>query len=118
MPESPQVALPARQVRDGIVVSVRLTPKSSRDAVEGAAAHGDKAVLKARVRAVPEKGRANAALEQLLAQWLGVSRSHVTLTSGSSGRLKTVHISGEPKALLASLRERVESLAGQAKERR
>ncbi|MGD9502903.1 MAG: DUF167 family protein, partial [Methyloceanibacter sp.] len=52
------------------MLKVRLTPKSSRDAIEGLAEFGGETVLKARVRAVPEAGRANAALEKLIADWL------------------------------------------------
>ena len=43
----------------GVVLQVRLTPKSSRDALEGVEVLADGAcVLKARVRAVPEDGKA------------------------------------------------------------
>ena len=42
------------------MLTVRLTPKSSRDEIVGVEAFGGEAVLKARVRALPEDGRANA----------------------------------------------------------
>ena len=52
-----------RLVPDGLEITVRLTPKSSRDALEGAESGADGgAWLKARVRAVPEDGKANKAL--------------------------------------------------------
>ena len=53
-----------REHPDGIEIRIRLTPRSSLDAVEGirAASDGTEHVA-ARVRAVPEKGAANAALE-------------------------------------------------------
>ena len=96
---------------DGIVIAVRLTPKSARDAVEGLAQTSDgKVHLKARVRAVPEKGKANKALEKLLAGWLSVPCSGVSLISGDTTRLKSVLVSGEA-TLLA---ERFARLAGQA----
>ena len=65
--------------------------------------HGGKAVLKARVRAVPEKGKANVALEKLIAKWLGVPSGGVTLVSGGASRLKSVRVDGDPEALSAAI---------------
>ena len=49
--------------RDGIVLTVRLTPKGGRDAIDGIEQMADgRAVLKVRVRAAPSEGEANAAL--------------------------------------------------------
>jgi len=94
----------------GVDVFVRLTPRSSRDAVEGVAAGADgRAHLNARVRAVPEKGAANAALEKLLAPVLGVARGDVSVVAGGTSRLKTVRVTGDPAALV----RRLEELAGQ-----
>lgn len=91
---------PVRLHRDGIDLVVRLTPKASADALEGPAQAADGSVhLKARVRAVPEKGAANAALERLLAGALGVPASTVRVVAGGSSRLKTVRIEGDPAAL-------------------
>ena len=57
------------------MLPVRLTPKSGRDEIAGIEAFGGEAVLKARVRALPEVGRANEALERLVARWLKVPPS-------------------------------------------
>jgi uncharacterized protein YggU (UPF0235/DUF167 family) len=85
-------------------VSVRLTPKGGRDAVEGLAALSDGSeVMKARVRAAPEDGAANAALAALLAKTLGVGKSAVTLRSGHSARVKVLDIAGDGAALAARL---------------
>mgnify|MGYP003380925365 CR=1 FL=1 len=90
--------------KTGINLRVRLTPKSSRDAVDGIAAQSDGTEhLAARVRAVPDKGQANAALEKLLADWLGVPRASVAVTGGSTSRLKTVSIAGDGAALAERL---------------
>ena len=44
---------------EGLTLHVRLTPKGGRDAIDGIETLSDgKAVLKARVRAVPEDGEA------------------------------------------------------------
>lgn len=93
-----------RKERDGITLFVRLTPKSAKDAVEGVEATDDgRAHLKARVRAVPEDGKANAALEKLLAKWLGIAARDVCIGAGATSRLKQVMISGDPEALAMKL---------------
>ena len=72
-------------------MTVRLTPKSSRDALEGAESGADGgAWLKARVRAVPEDGKANKALIALLSRKIGVAKSRIRLQSGATSRLKTL----------------------------
>lgn len=99
-----------RETKDGLALSVRLTPRGGRDALDGVETLADgKAVLKIRVRAAPTEGEANAALIALLAKLLGEPRSRISLTAGASSRVKTVLVSGETKALLA----RLEALLGQ-----
>lgn len=89
---------------DGVELFVRLTPKSSRDAIEGVETAADgRSHLVARVRAVPEKGEANAALERLLSKTLGVSRGAVSVVAGGTSRLKTVRVEGQPAELSRSL---------------
>lgn len=88
-----------RVVPGGIDLFIRLTPKASRDAVGGLFQAQDKAYLQARVRSVPEDGRANQALIELLATELGVPRSTLSLVSGHTARLKTVRIEGTGQAL-------------------
>ena len=91
---------PFRLREDGLDLHVRLTPKSAVDAVEGIGTAADgRSHVKARVRAVPEKGAANAALEKLLARTLGVPASAVAVVAGGTARLKTVRIAGDPAAL-------------------
>ena len=91
---------PVRLRDDGIDLFVRLTPKSSIDALEGAAEAADGSThLKARVRAVPEKGAANAALEKLLAKALSAPLSTVKVVAGGTSRLKTVRITGDAATL-------------------
>jgi len=59
--------------------------------------------LKARVCAAPESGKANAALIDLIADMLGVSRSSVSIISGEKARLKIIAIAGDTSALAAKL---------------
>lgn len=93
------------RLRDGGVdLFVRLTPKAALDRLEGVETSADgRSHLKARVRAVPENGAANAALQKLLAKALGVPASAVSVVSGGTSRLKTLRISGEPRALAESI---------------
>ena len=88
----------------GLTVSVRLTPRSGRDAIEGidklAESH---TVLKVRVRAAPHEGAANEALVTLLAKSLGVPPSRVEIMGGATSRIKRVKIVGDAGALGAAL---------------
>lgn len=93
---------------DGIVLAVRLTPKSGCDSVVGIESGPDGPCLRARVRAIPEKGKANTALLRLIASWLGAARSTVTLKAGSKSRHKLVAIEGEPDELQNRLKELLE----------
>ena len=89
-----------RVVADGVVVAVRLTPRAARDSIDGVDRLPDgAAVVKARVRAVPSEGAANAALRAVLANALKVPKRAVNIVSGASGRLKQVHISGDALCL-------------------
>ena len=79
---------------------VRLTPRAHRDEVTGVR---DGLVL-ARVRAPPVDGRANAALEKLLAKALRVPPSRVQVIRGQSAREKVVRVDGVAEdAALAAL---------------
>jgi uncharacterized protein YggU (UPF0235/DUF167 family) len=97
-----------RAAPGGIDIAVRLTPKAAADRVDGVETASDgRPHLKARVRAVPEKGAANKALERLVASWLGVPASTVAVTAGATARLKTVRVSGNADALVAAIAARL-----------
>ena len=89
-----------RVVPGAIVVSVRLTPRADRDAVEGVGVLSDGlAVARARVRAVADGGAANGALVALIAKTFGRPKSAVEIVAGVAQRLKRVRIAGEPREL-------------------
>ncbi|MGD9786216.1 MAG: DUF167 domain-containing protein [Hyphomicrobiaceae bacterium] len=89
---------------DGVVfLRLRLTPRASRDEIGGREDTGEGPAIKARVRAVPEDGKANAALEALVAGWLGVPRSAVSLVAGPKSRVKTVAIRADVTSVLERL---------------
>jgi uncharacterized protein len=92
---------------------VRLTPKSSRDEIVGIEDHGGECVLKARVRAIPEADRANTALETLIARWLGVPPSTVSVAHGGKSRLKHVAVAGDADSLSRLVARCVAGLTGE-----
>lgn len=74
-------------------IPVKLTPKSSKDAIEGWDVDPDgRPVLKVRVRAQPVEGEANDALVRLLAKTLGIPRRNVNLSRGGQSRLKMIEV--------------------------
>ena len=89
---------------DGLLLAVRLTPKGGRDEVNGIETLSDgRAVLKARVRALPEDGAANAALVKLIANVVGIAASRVTVQSGHTSRLKVLKIEGDGADIAAMI---------------
>ena len=97
-------APPWTALAGGVALHVRLTPKGGRDAIDGIAQMADgRSVLKARVRAAPSEGEANAALVRLIAKQLGVPPRDVAVSAGASARVKRLTIAGQPAALIAAL---------------
>ncbi len=97
-------ALPLAAAVDGVSVAVRLTPRGRADRIEGVVHLADGTpVLKASVGAPPEDGRANEALLRLLATEWGLARRDLTVVAGLKSRNKSVHVAGDPAALLARL---------------
>ncbi|MHA1559362.1 MAG: DUF167 family protein [Alphaproteobacteria bacterium] len=92
---------PWSAARDHLRLTVRLTTKAAFDKIEGPISLSDgTAVLAARVRAVPESGMANAAIEKLISKALGVPRSNVHLAAGHKSRIKQLKIAGDVDALM------------------
>lgn len=97
-------AVPWSSAAGGVVLAVRLTPRGGRNSIEGIETSADgRAVLKARVRAAPSEGEANAALIQVLAKAVGVPPRNIALISGATTRLKRLMISGDSPTLVAAL---------------
>ena len=95
---------PFRLTPDGLLLSLRVTPNAGLDRIEGFELRDDgSSVLRLRVKAVPDKGKANAAVIALLAKALGLPRSAITLVSGDTARLKTVRIAGDATLLAQKL---------------
>ncbi len=98
------MTLPWRAVEGGVLLDLRVTPKSGRDAIDGieSLASGQ-AVLKVRVRALPAEGEANAAIIALVAKSLRLPKSNVTLERGGTSRVKSLLLTGNAKTIMAAL---------------
>jgi uncharacterized protein (TIGR00251 family) len=77
-----------REKEDGIVVSVKVQPNSSKDRVVGE--YADQ--IKIAVTVAPEKGKANKAVIKLFAKWLGIKSSDIQIISGETLRDKELFI--------------------------
>lgn len=100
MPAAP----PWRERNDGLTLRVRVTPKANRDAIEATETLSDgTCVLKLRVRAVPTEGAANDAVCKMLAKALRLPVGAVSVSSGTTARIKTILIEGVSDELAASL---------------
>ena len=78
-------------------LTVRVQPKASADRIEDwAEDDAGREFLKVRVRAVPEDGKANSAVQKLVAKWLGLPKSAVRVVTGGKTRLKGLEIDGPP----------------------
>jgi hypothetical protein len=80
-----------------VVVAVRVTPRSSRDAIEGV---DDAGALRVRVAAPPADGAANAAVAKLLAKELRLPRGALSVVSGATSRHKRLRIEGVEAGVL------------------
>ena len=76
------------------VIAVKVVPRAAKDEIVGWL----EGALKVRVRAPPENGRANRALETLLAEALGLKKNAVTVVGGQSAARKRVAIAGLTRA--------------------
>jgi len=95
-----------RRAEGGIVIRFHLSPKASKDVIEGLRPTAEGPAFKARVRALPQSGEANRALEALVARWLRVPKSDVSVAGGAKSRTKTVTVAGDGAALGSLLEQK------------
>jgi hypothetical protein len=90
--------------KDGAAtLDILVQPRCSREGVGPVV--GDR--LKVSVNAPPVDGKANEAMQRVLAETFGVPRSAVTILRGETGKRKTVRIAGVTAAAAAQVIARV-----------
>jgi len=72
-----------------VKIQIKVIPGASKETIEW---FGE--LLKVKVRTAPERGRANAAVENLLAERLGLATGSVNVVAGFTNPFKTVEITG------------------------
>ena len=75
---------------DGVRLSIKAVPGSSRDRVVGELG----GALKIAVAAAPERGQANQAIVELLAAYLSISPKSIVFTRGHKSPRKEVFLRG------------------------
>ncbi len=74
----------------GVTISLKVQPNAKKNAIIGE--HGN--LLKIAVTAVPEKGKANKAVIDMLAKKLKIKKSRVSVVAGLTTREKKVYLEG------------------------
>jgi uncharacterized protein (TIGR00251 family) len=74
----------------GVKLFIKVIPSASRNEFSGLV--GDR--LKVRVKSLPERGKANKAVCDMLADALGLKKNAVSILSGNSNSRKTVALMG------------------------
>ncbi len=94
---------------DGVRLQVRLTPKGKKNAINNPVEEADGTLaLKISVTAVPEKGKANAALIKLLSKEWKLAKSEIEILAGDLNRHKTLLLKGDTETLKQRLTEWIE----------
>jgi uncharacterized protein len=95
---------PWRAAPGGVRLTVKVTPRGGRDALDGAETVADgRAVLKLRVKSPPHDGAANEAVRRLVATLAGRPPSAVRLEAGGASRVKTLAVDGDAAEIEAAL---------------
>jgi hypothetical protein len=82
--------LKIEQNDDGVVFHVKVVPGSSKTAIAGTL----DGMLKVKVAAPPEKGKANKSLVKFLSDKLGVKKNCISIISGQTNPVKKISITG------------------------
>ena len=77
-----------RLARPGTEISLRVSPRAARDRI----VQEEAGVLRVYVTAPPEDGKANKAVQKLLAKAMGVAKSRLVLVRGQTARDKVFRV--------------------------
>jgi uncharacterized protein (TIGR00251 family) len=93
------IKMEVKESPGAVSFEVRVSPRASRDAIEGEHA----GALKIRLTAPPVEDRANESLRRLLARCLKVPFSAVRIVAGEKSRTKRVSVSGVTREQVLAL---------------
>jgi len=93
-----------KEIPNGILLDVLASPGASVSKVRGIHA----GALKVAVRSAPEKGKANAELEAVLAEFFNVSKKQVSVVSGETSRNKKVQVLWISRVMVESAIQKLE----------
>lgn len=86
--------LPVKETEKGLVIQVRVLPRSSRCEVAGI----QDGALKIKLTSPPLEGKANDECIRFLADQLNIRKSQIEIIAGHKARKKTVALTGIGKA--------------------
>jgi uncharacterized protein len=82
--------LPYSRAKDGIIIEVKVDPRSSKNEIVGAVEN----TVKIKLTAPPVGGAANEMLVELLAKKFKIRKSDVLIIRGESSRHKLIKLKG------------------------
>lgn len=82
--------IPFNKTKNGIIINVKVQPRSSRKGIDGVIG----GILKIRLTSAPVDGAANEQLVEVISEELNVKKSSVRIIRGLSSRHKVIEISG------------------------
>jgi len=82
--------LTIQKIDVGVIFTAKIVPGSSRTAVAGLFDE----MLKIKVSAIPQKGKANKCLLEFLAKQLDVKKKAVSIISGQTNPIKRIQVLG------------------------
>jgi uncharacterized protein (TIGR00251 family) len=91
--------MPVKETEKGLIIEIRVLPRSSRSEVVGI----QDGVFKIKLSSPPLDGKANDECVRFLADQLGIRKSQVEIISGHRARKKTVAVTGIRKTDLEAL---------------
>ena len=95
---------PYAAIEGGVRLALRLTPRASRNGVDGIVQDAEgRPLLKLRLAAPPVEGAANEALIAYLAKTLSLRKADIAIRSGETSRVKILHLAGDSAAILQRL---------------
>jgi len=82
--------IPYKKTKDGILLEIKVEPRSSRAGIQGVSGN----TLKVKLTSAPVDGAANRQLIEILAKKTGVRKSSIEIVRGDTSKNKVVLIRG------------------------